>query len=151
KSPLRSQMMSDPKETVIEPGGTIFRQGEKGGELYFIKSGKVELIVRNTETGEEAKVAELGDRTVLGTMSFLEGDARSATAIALTQVKAVIVNQEQREKLLKTVPTWFQVLLKDLAASLRKLNSEFAHLKAENEILKKRVELLKKKAAPEPP
>ena len=114
-------------------------QGEKGGELFFIKTGKVELTVRNEATGESAVVAVVGDKSVLGTMSFLEGDSRSATAKCLSDVKAVVVNQAQRENLLKTVPQWFVVLVKDLTSSLRKLNAEFAHLKAENDTLKKRV------------
>lgn len=136
--------MSDAAETTIGQGQTLFRQGEKGGELYFIKADKVELSVRN-EQGETAVVAVLGEKSVLGTMSFLEGDARSATAKALTEVRAVVINQAQREKLLKTVPAWFAVLVKDLSSSLRRINVEYAHLKTENEGLKKRVEALKKR------
>lgn len=141
--------MSDQKETTIGQGQTLFRQGEKGGELFFIKSGKVELTVRNEATGESAIVATLGDRNVLGTMSFLEGEPRSATAKALTEVKAVLINQAQRERLLKTVPAWFQVLVKDLSGSLRRLNIEFTTLKAENELLKKRLEKFKSQAKEE--
>lgn len=130
--------MSEPNETTIGQGQTLFRQGEKGGELFFIKSGKVELTVRD-ENGNSAVVATVGDKSVLGTMSFLEGDTRSATATALTEVKCVVVNQAQREKLLKTVPPWFAVLVKDLSSSLRRINGDYAQLKAENELLKKRL------------
>jgi CRP-like cAMP-binding protein len=76
--------MSEPQETTFGNGQQLFRQGEKGGELYFIKSGKVELTVRNDATGESAVVAVVGDKSVLGTMSFLEGDLRSATAKCVT-------------------------------------------------------------------
>lgn len=132
-------------EVTFGQGQTLFRQGEKGGELFFIKTGKVELSVRN-EAGESAVVAIVGDKSVLGTMSFLEGDERSASAKALTEVKAVVINQAQREKLLKTVPTWLTVLMKDLSSSLRRLDHEYAHLKAENEVLKKRIDAYKKKS-----
>lgn len=137
--------MSEPNDVTFGQGQTLFRQGEKGGELFFIKTGKVELSVRG-EQGDEAVVAVVGEKSVLGTMSFLENDPRSATAKTLSEVKAVVVNQAQREKLLKSVPAWFAVLVKDLSSSLRRLNGEFAQLKAENERLKKRVEALKKKA-----
>ncbi len=136
--------MSEQSEKTFGQGQTLFRQGEKGGELFFIKSGKVELSVRD-EDGATAVVATLSDKSVLGTMSFLEGDARSATAKALTEVKCVIVNQAQREKLLKTVPPWFAVLVKDLSSSLRRINIDYAHLKTENELLKKRLPAEKKK------
>ena len=136
--------MSDQSETTIGQGQTLFRQGEKGGELFFIKSGKVELTVRN-DAGESAVVAVLGTKSVLGTMSFLEGDPRSATAKALTEVKAVVVNEAQRERMLKAMPAWLGVLIKDLSTNLRRINVEYAHLKAENEVLQKRVASYKKK------
>jgi CRP-like cAMP-binding protein len=135
--------VSEPTDTTFGQGQFLFRQGEKGGELFFIKAGKVEVSVR-TEGGEAAVVATVGEKSVLGTMSFLENDPRSATAKAITEVKAVVINQAQREKLLKTVPAWFAVLVKDLSSSLRRLNVEFATVKAENETLKKRLEAYKK-------
>ena len=67
----------DEKEVTIGAGQVLFRQNEKGGDLYFIKTGTVELTVRNEETGEEAMVAVIGDRSVVGTMSFLEGEPRA--------------------------------------------------------------------------
>jgi CRP-like cAMP-binding protein len=137
--------MSDPVEKTFGTGQTLFRQGEKGGELYFIKTGRVELSVR-TEDGQSAVVATLGDKAVLGVMSFLEGDPRSATAKAVTEVKAVVVNEAQRERLLGSVPHWFSVLVKDLSSSLRRLNGEFAALKAEHEALKKKYDALKRRA-----
>jgi CRP-like cAMP-binding protein len=143
--------MSDGNEQVFGQGQTLFRQGEKGGDLFFIKSGKVEISVRDADTSESAVVATMGDKSVLGTMSFLEGEARSATAKALTEVTAIVIGQGQREKLLKTVPAWFAVLVKDLSSSLRRLNLEFTHLKTENVALKKKLAALQKKAGKEEP
>jgi CRP-like cAMP-binding protein len=131
--------VSEPQESVFGQGQTLFRQGEKGGDLYFIKTGKVELSVRDNDTGQTAVVAVVGDKNVLGTMSFLEGDERSATAKCLTEVHAVVIQAAKREALLKTVPAWFAILVKDLAATLRRQNLEVTHLKAENETLKKRL------------
>lgn len=139
--------MADQESTFGE-GQILFKQGEKGGDLYFIKSGKIELTVR-AESGDSAVVAELGERSVLGTMSFLEGDVRSATAKCLTEVKAVVVKAGQRERLLKTIPNWFFLIVKDLSANLRRLDEKYAALAAENETLKKRIEFLKKKAKDE--
>jgi CRP-like cAMP-binding protein len=135
--------MSD-QETTFGAGQILFKQGEKGGDLYFVKSGQVELTVRS-EAGETAVVAVLGERNVIGTMSFLEGDARSATAKCITEVKAVVVKQGMREKLLASIPKWFFVVVKDLSGNLRKLDEKYANLLTENETLKKRIEFMKKK------
>ena len=88
----RGQAVDD-KEVTIGEGQVLFRQNEKGGDLYFIKTGTVELSVRDEETGTEAIVATIGDRSVIGTMSFLEGAPRSATAIAKGEVKLVRVSE----------------------------------------------------------
>jgi len=140
--------MAEQKETVFGKGQELFRQGEKGGDLFFIKSGDVEITVRN-ENGEEAVVGTKSAKQVLGTMSFLECSPRTASAKAKTEVKAVVVNQVQREKLLAAIPQWASVLIKDLTSSLINMNGEFARLNTENEVLKKRVEVLKKKTQEE--
>lgn len=134
--------MVEQRERVFGQGQVLFRQGEKGGDLFFLRSGEVELSVRDSTTGEPAVVAVVAPPSVLGTMTFLEGDARSATGKALTAVKALVVGQEQREELLNTVPDWFKVLVKDLTSNLRRLNVEYARLKTENEDLKKRLKIL---------
>ena len=83
----RGQAVDD-KEVTIGEGQVLFRQNEKGGDLYFIKTGTVELSVRDEETGTEAIVATIGDRSVIGTMSF-RGAPRSAATIAKGEVKLV--------------------------------------------------------------
>ena len=45
------------------------------------------------------------------------------------------------------MPTWFAVLLKDLSSNLRRLNEQFTHLKAQNELLEKRLKHKDKKQA----
>ncbi len=131
----------EPAETVIGQGQVLFKQGDKSTDLFFIKEGQVELSVVNSD-GESAVLTTLGDKTVVGSLSFLEGEPRSATAKAITEVKAVIIRQGQREKMLKTVPAWLNVLIKDLSGSLRRSNAEYAHLQAENEALKKKIKAL---------
>lgn len=116
----------DPKEMTYGIGQVLFRQDEKGGKLYFIKSGEVELLVKNSENKSEAVVAKVGPQSVLGTMTFLENEPRSATAKVTKEVKCIEVNEIMREKLLASVPNWFKVLLKDLSGNLRNLNNEYA-------------------------
>ena len=137
---LRQQGVVE-KVTTYGAGRTLFKQGEKGGELFFIKEGQVSLIVRNAETGDEAEIAVLGPKTVLGTMSFLEGDPRSATAITKTEVKCVKISQIHRDKLLETIPSWFGILLKDLSMNIRRLNGQFLNLDAEHKKLDKRYQI----------
>lgn len=122
-------------------GRTLFKQGDKGGDLYFIMTGKVELSIKDEATGSETVIATVGNKSVIGTMSFLEGDPRSATATTKSEVKYIMIAQGQRDKLLEQVPSWLQVLVKDLSASLRRNNENFIKLKTENDLLKKKFEV----------
>jgi len=137
-------MAEGQKPVVFGVGQCLFRQGEKGGELYFIQKGRVEVSVYN-EGGDAAVVAVMEKNTVLGTMSFLEGEPRSATAKALTDVECIVVNEAQREKMLAQVPPWFKVLVKDMSAGLRNLNAKFAELQNSSRLLEKRLEAMLKK------
>ena len=123
---IKIEVKMDLKEITYGVGQVLFKQGEKGGKLYFIKSGEVELLVKNSENSGEAVVAKVGPQSVLGTMTFLENEPRSATAKVTEEVKCLEVNEIMREKLLASVPNWFKVLLKDLSGNLRNLNNEYA-------------------------
>ena len=138
-----AEQKAESKLTEFEKGSLLFKQGSRGGELYFLKEGEVELIVRDPETMSERVVAHVGENSVLGTMTFLEGEERSATARCVTAVKAIVVGQIQREKLLAQVPLWFKVLLKDLSSNIRNLNEEYVRLVAKHEVLEKRIALMK--------
>jgi len=141
---LELGMAAKDSPKVFGSGRELFRQGDKGGELFFITEGQVELSVKDPKTGNHAVVAKVGPRNVLGTMSFLEGEPRSATAKALTEVKCIIVTHMQRERLLNDVPVWFRVLVKELSGNLRQINQEYAMLRAAFDHLEKNYEVLKR-------
>ena len=144
-APARAKSKVDANIKEFKTGDVLFKQGTKGGDLFFIKKGSVELNVRDAESGNERVIATVNERSVLGTMSFLEGEPRSATATCKTDVTCVLVTQTHRENLLKQVPAWFKVLLKDLSGNLRSLNEQHVRVVAENEILQKRVKIMKAK------
>ncbi|MFK7823306.1 MAG: cyclic nucleotide-binding domain-containing protein [Oligoflexales bacterium] len=127
------------QDITIGAGQTLFRQGEKGGDLYFIKAGEVELSVRDEETGKEAIVAICGPKSVIGTMSFLEDEPRSASAKVKSEIKCTKISQLQRDRMMKTIPNWFRILVKDLSGNIRRTNKIFIKLNAEIDLLKKKV------------
>ncbi len=135
--------MPDKKERTFGAGQVLFREGDKGGELYFLQMGEVELTVKDPSTGDPIRIAEVKPPAVLGTMTFLEGDDRSATATAKSTVRVLIIAKDQREELLGTIPEWFKVLVKDLSSNLRRIDQEYSMTKAENESLKNEIKYLK--------
>jgi CRP-like cAMP-binding protein len=65
----------------VPPGEVVIREGEKGGGLYLILLGEVE-VTRRGPSGKPTRLATLGEGTYFGEMSLLRGTVASATVTA---------------------------------------------------------------------
>ncbi|MCX8064281.1 MAG: cyclic nucleotide-binding domain-containing protein [Candidatus Hydrogenedentes bacterium] len=70
-------------------GRTIFHEGQTGTALFVILSGKVGLYKR----GREIAVLNPGD--VFGEMALLTESPRTASAVALTMVRVLTLDEKQ--------------------------------------------------------
>lgn len=109
-------------QITFPPGATIFREGEKTNEMYIIISGKVK-IEKATGQGKNLQLAELNPGAMIGEMSLISGQPRSATAVALTEVKLKVIAQDIFTKSAAGVPSWVMCIAKVLIERLRHLNS----------------------------
>lgn len=111
-------------------GTVLMREGEESGDLWILREGQVEVF--RERGGHRHVLAKLGPGEMLGTMTATTGSARSASAVALTEVKVTIVSREQVQKLIKDLPTWAHSFIKDLVARVNYANElyidhELAH------------------------
>jgi cAMP-dependent protein kinase regulator len=67
----------------FDPGDIIVTQGEPGGSLFILTTGRVKAFVRNP-SGKNVKVRELGEGDFFGEISVLTGTPRTATVVAAT-------------------------------------------------------------------
>src|SRR6202012_3408686 len=67
-------------------GETVFHYGDPGGEIFILRSGRIELFVESDE-GQKIVLAENEPGDVLGELSFLDGGPRTATALACEDTK----------------------------------------------------------------
>ncbi|MDX8377342.1 MAG: cyclic nucleotide-binding domain-containing protein [Mariprofundales bacterium] len=81
------------QEHIVAQGDSIMRQGEPGGCLLFIRSGKAD-ICQLTGDGKEAHIAAVGVGGLLGEMSFLTGEPASASVIAITDCTCYFLTNE---------------------------------------------------------
>lgn len=70
-------------------GEILFRQGEIGHEAFVILQGVVR--VERHQDGESRTLARLSPGELLGEIALLDGDTRSATAVADSEVVEVMV------------------------------------------------------------
>ncbi|MGZ3453926.1 MAG: DUF1003 domain-containing protein [Polyangiales bacterium] len=84
-------------------GSLVFNAGDPGDELFVVKSGKVEMFFRN-DTGERIVLETAGPGEFFGEISLLDGGPRTASAIVLEDLDAVVVDREDLDELIRVKP-----------------------------------------------
>ncbi len=108
-------------------GNMILMEDEFGDTFFIIKEGSVK-ITRLSEDGREVILAMLGEGEFFGEMSLLDGQTRSANAIALEDSEALILKRVEFIALLKKYPKVSISLLRELTQRLRKSDQQIESL-----------------------
>ena len=85
------------------PDDVIVEEGTRGGSLFIITSGAVQVTKRSPRA-KAVEVTRLGSGDVIGEISLLTGEPRSATVIALVQTSVIEVTKDDITPILKDVP-----------------------------------------------
>src|SRR5471030_140286 len=105
----------------IPSGGEIFREGDPGDGVYFVKSGLVE-ISGLINTAERRVFSQLGSGEIFGEMSVIEDRPRSATAIALKETEIYFIPRGEMLALLQRSPALAFAMLQEISHRLRDFN-----------------------------
>jgi Fe-S-cluster-containing dehydrogenase component/CRP-like cAMP-binding protein len=91
---------------VYEAGEEIIREGEWGGNTFFILvEGKLDVYIRDGESGERKKVSEVQAGRSFGEMSVLAGLPRNATIIVPANSQAKVLEIDRPAlRLLRKLP-----------------------------------------------
>jgi CRP-like cAMP-binding protein len=103
----------DKFEKSFNPGDIIFCEYEKGDEFYIIKEGKIRLT--KIQDNREKTLDLMEPPAIFGEMALIEDAPRSATAIAETPVKLVVLKKQNFNELLVSNPKWALSLIKILS------------------------------------
>lgn len=114
-------------EKVLPPKTVFISQGDTSSNLFYLVSGSVQ-IYRTSLDGKIVTLSILGPRELIGEMSFLEGQERSASAQTLTETKVFVITKETFEKILFSNPEITLELLKDLSKRLRKTDEKLEEI-----------------------
>jgi uncharacterized membrane protein len=76
----------------ISQGETLFQAGEPGDSLFIVRSGEIELYIKDT-VGQKIvlNVASAGD--MFGELALLDSGARTATALALSDTDLLVLDR----------------------------------------------------------
>jgi CRP-like cAMP-binding protein len=84
----------------VAAGGDLFREGEPGDGLFLVVAGEVSVIKRGP-AGEHS-LARLGAGGVLGEMSLVTAEPRSATGRALVDTRTLFLPAARFRSLLES-------------------------------------------------
>lgn len=107
-------------------GDVVVKQGEEGGKLFLIRSGSA--CITCDSDGQRIRVADIGDASMFGEMSFLTGDAIRATVTVSED--SVIYNLSRgaySEMMIKNqdlVYSLFAHMLVHAGSVIRRMNDE---------------------------
>ena len=88
------------KLVTYKAGALIIREGTKATNCYVITEGKARILKR-TSKDESIPLGLVKRGEFLGEMAMLSGERRSASAVAFTPVKAVVIEHDDFVALLK--------------------------------------------------
>ena len=106
-SELIQRLVNFVKPLSFGAGQVLFRQGDQGDQMYFIRRGSVSL----SRGGQTFK--KLGPGDVLGEISLLTGGSRTASATCLEELRALSLSKRDLDRLRELSP--------ELDADLRQL------------------------------
>jgi signal transduction histidine kinase len=101
----------------IEPGEIICYEGERGSAMYLIRSGKV--IVVKGSLKSPTILAYRGPGELIGEMALLENQPRSATNIAVENVRLLQIERDGFQEWVSSNPAIGMSIMATLSARLR--------------------------------
>lgn len=113
-------------------GEYIFSQGDPGLGLYIIRNGEV-TIKRFTSDNEELLLATLLKGDFFGELALIDGEKRSASAVAKTDAKIAVIFKPDLDEFVDKYPQKGIKILKGvlqiITYRLRKMDDDFLEIK----------------------
>jgi len=103
----------------VPAGGTICRQGDRGDELFLLRSGRVSALLP-LETGKRHHVATFCRGDFFGEMAFIDQEPRSATVEAATPTELFLLSRARFDEVTARYPALSGIIFERLAVAISK-------------------------------
>ena len=112
------------REVSFAPGQSIFRQGDPGEGIYFVKDGLV-LISTAVGHGDSKVLTKVAAGDLFGEMAVLDNDPRSASATADQATTVYFISRPELLQLLERMPRLAAALVREISRRLRTFNDQY--------------------------
>lgn len=99
-------------------GAALFHTGDPSDWVALVRSGRIK-IVEQTRDAREVLLAVRGPGQLIGELSAIDGEPRSASAVAMDDVEVLLVDADGFHAYLKSHPSAAVALLRMLTVRLR--------------------------------
>jgi CRP/FNR family cyclic AMP-dependent transcriptional regulator len=109
-------LFRDKEATSFAPGQYIFKAGDPGEAMYIVVEGEIEIL------DGSILLETSGQGSIVGELALIDDAPRSATAIAKTDCKLVLVDRRRFLYMVQETPLFALSVMKVLADRLRRKN-----------------------------
>jgi CRP-like cAMP-binding protein len=142
-APARAALDAEARTRHFDAGTPLFVEGDVGTKVVVIHSGHVK-VTSSSEEGHTVVLAVRGPGDILGDLSAIDGEARSASGIAIDPVDAQIIPADRFRELLDATPGIATALLRVIVSRIRdsdRLRVEFGARDTAGRVAMRLVEL----------
>jgi CRP/FNR family transcriptional regulator, cyclic AMP receptor protein len=118
ESEALDQLCRYAKHATLKRGATIFSRGDPGTSLFAVISGTVKISISSTE-GRNAIFNFIGAGEIFGEVAVLDGQARTADAIANTNCEIFIIDRREFLPFVRSQPALAMKFIELLCTRLR--------------------------------
>ncbi len=112
-------------EQIVPAKTMVFKEGDKGDALYIVKSGKINILKRNS-AGIDSILVTLGKGAIIGDMAIIDEQPRSASVATVQDCTFLIITKDDFRNLLASVP---EIAFQILKLTMERLRATNMHLK----------------------
>ena len=106
------------KHATLKRGATIFSKGDPGNSLFAVISGTVKISISSAD-GRNAILNLIGAGEIFGEVAVLDGQARTADAIANTNCEIFVVDRREFLPFVRSQPVLAMKFIELLCTRLR--------------------------------
>jgi signal transduction histidine kinase len=122
-------------EQVYLPGQVVFKENDMGDSMYIIWSGRAAVIKGDFQSPTILGYRGPGD--IVGEMALLENQPRSASVVALEDLRTLKVTRKDFEEMLSNNPAMGLSILSTLSSRLRAADdARKASVRYENQLIR---------------
>lgn len=112
----------------LKKGESLVKEGDTSNSMYWVQSGTLRLFKKKGAGFIELGVVHSGE--VVGEMSFLDNQPRSASVEALQPCDIVEIPRGKFDEFVAAQPTWMKSLISTLVKRLRTTNNRVRELES---------------------